>query len=299
LPPVGIAGEEMEQFVMLGKPVAEKIRIRLKAKVAAAAARRQNVKLATLRVEGDSASEVYQNRLAKVAESIGVEVQTMVMPKGSGQGSVECAMEALSANGTINAILPLQPFPPGLDAKKILEKLSPEKDADCLTTVGAGKFYLGRSPWGSATPRACMEILRYYGIRLEGKRVVVIGRSNVVGKPVAHLLQQANATVTLCHSHTNGLPEICREADVIVAAIGKPGFVTADMVREGVVLVDVGINVTENGLRGDINATACAKASAYTPVPGGVGVVSNWMILEYLTRSLPEVNEEVRTEKQG
>ena len=279
----------MEQVIMRGKPVADALRAQFEAKIAAAAARGQQVTLATFRVEGDAASEVYQKRLAKTVASVGAHVQQVVLPETVSQTSAERTLQSLIVDHTVTAILPLQPFPRALDADKLLAMIPAAQDADCLTPAGAGEFYLGHSPWGPATARSCMAILDFYGVELPGKHAVVLGRSNVIGKPVAHLLQQANATVTLCHSRTRDLADICRRADVVVAAIGKAGFVTPDMLREGAVLVDVGINVLpDGGICGDATPAAYEKCSAYTPVPGGVGVVSNWMIVDYLTRNLPE-----------
>ena len=145
---------------------------------------------------------------------------------------------------------------------------------------------MGQGRWAACTPRAGMAILKFYNISLDGKHAVVLGRSNVVGKPVALLLLQENCTVTVCHSHTKNLPEILRQADIIVAAIGKAGFITPDMVKPGAVIVDVGINVTENGIVGDVARSATEKASAFTPVPGGVGVVSNVMMMDAVVRDL-------------
>ena len=148
-----------------------------------------------------------------------------------------------------------------------------------------GDMYLGYGKMSPCTPRACMATLEHYGIELEGKHAVVIGRSNVVGKPVANLLLNKNATVTICHSKTKNIAEITRQADVIVAAVGKPCFVTPDMIKEGAVVVDVGINAVDGKLVGDVDPAVVGKASAYTPVPGGIGVVSNMMVMDLLTRN--------------
>ena len=164
--------------------------------------------------------------------------------------------------------------------------LAPAKDVDCLNPLNAGELYLGRSRWAPCTPRACMATLSHYGIELKGKHVVVLGRSNVVGKPVALLLLQEHATVTICHSRTQDLPGVLRQADIIVAAVGIPSFVKPDMVKEGVVIVDVGINAVDGKLFGDVDAAVAEKASAFTPVPGGIGVVSNMMVMDMLSRDL-------------
>ena len=157
---------------------------------------------------------------------------------------------------------------------------------DCLNPVNGGALLMGKGRWAACTPRACLAMLKFYKIPLDGKHAVVLGRSNVVGKPVALLLLQENCTVTVCHSHTKNLPAILRQADIIVAAIGTAGFVTPALGSNGAVIVEVGINVTDTGIVGDVAPEATEKASAFTPVPGGVGVVSNVMMMDAVVRNL-------------
>ena len=182
--------------------------------------------------------------------------------------------------------MPKMPRPMHINGDNVGAAISPNKDVDCLNPQNIGDVFMGRSRFAACTPRACMATLEHYGIELEGKRVAVIGRSNVVGKPVSVLLLQKNATPTICHSRTKNLPELLQEADIIVAALGKPCFVKPEMVKEGVVIVDVGINAVDGKLVGDVDPAVEAKASAFTPVPGGIGVVSNMMLMECLTRHL-------------
>ena len=269
----------MEKCVMYGKPVAEEIKNQLKEKFAD-----KNFTLATFLVGDDPAAVVYRNRLLKLAESLGLKTKQVNLAASVTQQVVETELLKLNADPEVQGILPFMPVPAPLDGKSLCQLLDPSKDVDCLTPVNAGKFLLGQENLAPCTPKACLAILKYYKIPLAGKRVVVLGRSNVVGKPVAMLLLKENATVTICHSKTKNLPDILRQADIVVAAIGKANFVTADMVNAGVVLVDVGINAIEGGLVGDISPLAYAKASAYTPVPGGVGIVSNVMVMSALNR---------------
>jgi methylenetetrahydrofolate dehydrogenase (NADP+) / methenyltetrahydrofolate cyclohydrolase len=182
--------------------------------------------------------------------------------------------------------MPMMPMPKHINGDNVGAAVSPNKDVDCLNPQNIGDVFMGRSRFAPCTPRACMATLEHYGIELEGKHVVVIGRSNVVGKPVSVLLLQKNATVTICHSRTRNLPELLKQADVIVAAVGKPCFVKPEMVKEGVVIVDVGINAVDGKLVGDVDPAVAEKASAFTPVPGGIGVVSNMMVMECVTRHI-------------
>lgn len=276
----------MECIRMAGKPVAEAYRADITARVAAAKAQGKTITLAIVTVGEDPASFVYRGRLLKTAESVGASSVCVELPETAVTADVLAALDKLNRDPAITGILPMMPMPAHIDSRAVGAALAPAKDMDCLHPANMGALFLGEGRWAACTPRACLATLKHYGIALAGKRAVVLGRSNVVGKPVALLLLQENCTVTLCHSHTRDLPTLLREADVVVAAIGRADFVQPDMVKDGVVLVDVGINVTDRGLRGDIDPAAAAKASAYTPVPGGIGAVSNMMMMDALTRNL-------------
>ena len=276
----------METLLMSGKPVADAARERIAAKIAAAKANGKQVALAIVTVGDDPASHVYKSRLIKMTESLGAGVKTVELPATASQEEVETVIKELNADGAVTGILPMMPLPKHLNSDAVGALLAPSKDVDCLNPLNAGELYLGRSRWAPCTPRACMATLAHYGIELQGKHVVVLGRSNVVGKPVALLLLQEHATITICHSRTQDLPGILRQADIIVAAVGIPSFVKPDMVKEGVVIVDVGINAVDGKLLGDVDAAVAAKASAFTPVPGGIGVVSNMMVMDMLSRDL-------------
>ena len=276
----------METMLMRGKPVADVYREMITEKIAAAKQRGLLVTLAIVVVGDDPASHVYKNRLVKLIEGLGGAAKVIELPGTASEEEVIGVVKKLNRNRYVTGILPMMPMPKHINGDAVGAAVSPNKDVDCLNPQNSGDVFMGRSKWAACTPRACMATLEHYGIELDGKNVVVIGRSNVVGKPVAMLLLQKNATVTVCHSHTKNLPELLKTADVIVAAVGKACFVKPDMVKEGVVIVDVGINAVGDKLMGDVDPAVAEKASAFTPVPGGIGVVSNMMVMECLTRNL-------------
>lgn len=276
----------METLIMRGKPVADVYREAITEKIAAAKARGLLVTLAIVVVGEDPASHVYKGRLVKLIEGLGGAAKVIELPGTASEEDVIGVVKKLNRNRYVTGILPMMPMPKHINGDAVGAAVSPNKDVDCLNPQNSGDVFMGRSKWAACTPRACMATLEHYGIELDGKNVVVIGRSNVVGKPVAMLLLQKNATVTVCHSHTKNLPELLKTADVIVAAVGKACFVKPDMVKEGVVIVDVGINAVGDKLMGDVDPAVAEKASAFTPVPGGIGVVSNMMVMECLTRNL-------------
>lgn len=276
----------METLMMKGKPVADVYREAISAKIQSAKAEGVLATLAILVVGNDPASHVYKGRLVKLIESLGGAAKLVELPEETTQEEAINAIKKLNRNRYVQGILPMMPMPKHINDDAIGAAISPNKDVDCLAPLNSGELFLGRSKWAPCTPRSCMAILAHYGIELSGKHAVVIGRSNVVGKPVANLLLAENATVTVCHSRTKNIADILRTADIVVAAVGKPCFVKPDMVKEGVVVVDVGINSVEGKLVGDVDPAVAEKASAFTPVPGGVGVVSNMMVMECLTRNL-------------
>ena len=276
----------MTAMRMAGKPVADKCRAEIAAKVEAAKQQGRQVVLAILTVGQDPASFVYRKRLLGMAEKIGAGTRCVELPEEASTEETLAAIQALNEDPAVTGILPMMPMPPQIDSEAVGAALAPAKDMDCLNPMNGGALLLGQGRRAACTPRACLAILEHYGIELDGKNVVVLGRSNVVGKPVALLLLQKNCTVTICHSHTKNLTDILQKADIVVAAIGKAGFVRPEMVRPGVVIVDVGINVTDNGIVGDVAPETEAQASAFTPVPGGVGTVSNIMMMDALTRDL-------------
>ncbi len=272
----------MEALLMKGKPVADVYRENIAASIVAAKESGNKPTLVILLVGDDPASCVYTERLAKLTESLGATAKVVRMPAETAEEEVITLIRKMNRNRYITGILPMMPMPKHINSDAVGAAVTKHKDVDCLNPTNAGELYLGRRSWAPCTARACMAALEHYKIDLKGKHAVVIGRSNVIGKPVALLLLQKHATVTICHSKTENLADITRKADIIIAAVGKAGFVTADMVKEGAVLVDVGINEVDGKLVGDIAPEATAKASAFTPVPGGIGVISNMMVMECL-----------------
>ncbi len=276
----------MEALLMKGKAVADVYREAIATKIAAAKESGKVVTLAIVVAGDDQASHVYKDRLVKLIESLGGAAKVVLCPANASEAEVIAVINSLNKDAAITGILPMMPMPKHINGDAVGAAVAPEKDVDCLNPENIGAVFMGRSSWAPCTPRACMAALKHYDVELTGKNVVVIGRSNVVGKPVAVLLLKENATVTVCHSKTKNLSELLKQADVIVAAVGVAAFVKPEMVKEGVVIVDVGINVVDGKLVGDVAPEVAEKASAFTPVPGGIGVISNMMVMECLTRNL-------------
>lgn len=238
--------------------------------------------LAVIIVGSDPASQVYVRNKKKACEEVGFYSEGYELPESTTQEELIELVEKLNNDEKIHGILVQLPLPKHLNETEVLLKIKPEKDVDAFHPYNVGKIMIGNHDLLPCTPAGVMVLLEKSGIDITGKRCVVIGRSNIVGKPMAMLLLHANGTVTICHSKTQDLKAICREADVLVASIGKAEFVTADMVKDGAVVVDVGINRLDNGkLVGDVNfAEVEPKASYITPVPGGVGPMTITMLLK-------------------
>lgn len=237
-------------------------------------------KLAILLVGDSAPSELYAQSVQRVAASIGMEALLYRFSDGTPQAEIVAAVGDLNRRVDITGILPLLPLPEAYNPVEIINSLSPRKDVDGQTTVSKGRLFSGEPSFAPCTSQAVVTMLADYDIPVQGKHVVIVGRSDVVGKPLIHLFLQKNATVTVCHSKTIDLSGITRQADILVAAVGKAGFVSADMVKDGAVLIDVGINRVDGKTVGDICTEATAKAAAYTPVPGGIGALVSTMILE-------------------
>ena len=231
------------------------------------------VGLAAVIVGNDPASRVYVNNKKKACAACGIESYEYALPEETTEEELLALVEKLNDDPAVNGILVQLPLPRQIDEHRIIEAISPKKDVDAFHAVNVGKIMIGDFDFLPCTPSGCMDLIDSTGVPVEGKRCVVIGRSNIVGKPMAMLLLHRNGTVTICHSKTKNLKEICREADILVAAVGRPNFVTADMVKEGAVVIDVGMNRLENGkLCGDVDFEGVSKVAGWiTPVPGGVG----------------------------
>ncbi len=238
--------------------------------------------LAVVIVGSDPASQVYVRNKKKGCEEVGFYSEVHEMPEETTMDELLAKIEKLKNNSAIHGILVQLPLPKHLDEKAVIDAIPPEKDVDAFHPVNTGKIMIGDYSFLPCTPAGVMKMLEYEQISVEGKECVVVGRSNIVGKPMAMLLLHANGTVTVCHSRTKNLADVTRRADILVVAIGKANFITADMVKEGAVVIDVGMNRNAEGkLCGDVDfANVKEKASAITPVPGGVGVMTITMLLE-------------------
>jgi len=239
-----------------------------------------HVGLATVLVGDDPASHVYINLKQKAAQAAGIDARDLKLPADTTQEELIATIEELNADDGVDGLLVQLPLPAHLDEERVIEAIAPEKDIDGIHPMNAGRLYLGRPRLVPGTPLGIMRMLAEYDIELRGARAVVIGRSAIVGKPMAHLLLQAHATVTICHSRTVDLERHTLDADILVAAVGQLHLVGADMVKAGSTVVDVGMNRTDDGLFGDVDPGARERAAYMTPVPGGVGPMTIAMVLK-------------------
>ncbi|MBD5128586.1 MAG: bifunctional methylenetetrahydrofolate dehydrogenase/methenyltetrahydrofolate cyclohydrolase FolD [Ruminococcaceae bacterium] len=239
------------------------------------------VGLAVVIVGDDPASRVYVNNKKKACEFCGIKSYEYALPAETTQEELLELVDTLNADKNVNGILVQLPLPKHLDEKAVIERISPNKDVDAFHESNVGRIMIGNYSFLPCTPAGCMELIHSTGVEVAGKECVVIGRSNIVGKPMAMLLLHENGTVTVCHSKTHDLAEVCRRADILVAAVGRPNFVTADMVKPGAVVIDVGINRLDNGkLCGDVKFDEVSEVAGWiTPVPGGVGPMTIAMLM--------------------
>jgi methylenetetrahydrofolate dehydrogenase (NADP+) / methenyltetrahydrofolate cyclohydrolase len=266
---------------MDGRTVAARVRAEVAAEVAELGA----LRLATVLVGNDPASHVYVGHKHRAATEVGIDPLDRRLPTDAGEDEVLALVEELNAADDVDGLLVQTPLPGGLDEARITGAVRPVKDVDGLHPLNAGLLALGRNALVPATALGIMRLLAEYEVRVQGARAVVVGRSAIVGKPLAALLLQANATVTVCHSRTADLAGHTREADILVAAVGIPGVVRAEMVKAGSTVVDVGITRTESGLVGDVDPAAAEVAGLLTPVPGGVGPMTIALLLANTVRA--------------
>lgn len=264
-----------------GKKISQGIKDELREKMAELKQKGGSRCLAVIQVGDDPASSVYVNNKKKACEYIGIDSESYHLPEETTEKELLELIDELNRKPEVNGILVQLPLPKQIDENKILLAISPEKDVDGFHPVNVGNLCIGRPGFVSCTPAGVIQLLKHSGIEIEGKECVVLGRSNIVGKPMAMLLLRENGTVTVCHSRTKDLKEITRRADILVAAIGKPKFIDADYVKEGAVVIDVGIHRNENGkLCGDVDFESVAPhCAAITPVPGGVGPMTIAMLM--------------------
>ncbi|HET8743047.1 MAG TPA: bifunctional 5,10-methylenetetrahydrofolate dehydrogenase/5,10-methenyltetrahydrofolate cyclohydrolase [Gaiella sp.] len=265
----------MPATIMDGKALAAKIR----ADVAREVSELGHVGLATVLVGDDPASHVYISLKHKAAVEAGIDARDVRLAQDAAEDEVLAVVDELNRDDEVDGVLVQLPLPPQIDETRVTYAVSPQKDVDGIHPVNAGNLYLGTPLHVPATPAGCMELLAAHGIDPAGKEAIVLGRSEIVGRPVAMLLLQAHATVTMCHSKTHDLAGHVRRGDILVAAVGVPGIVTPEMVRPGAAVLDVGLTRTEAGIRGDVDPAVADVAGHLTPMPGGTGPMTIAMLL--------------------
>jgi methylenetetrahydrofolate dehydrogenase (NADP+)/methenyltetrahydrofolate cyclohydrolase len=278
---------DAEPRLLRGGPIATVIREQVAADVAAFRAEYGFAPaLAVVVVGKDAPSAVYLHKILDGCRLVGIEDRLVELAADAGEAEIGAAIRALQADAHVAGIITQMPLPPGITLRSVIDVLDPLRDIDGIHPLNAGLLSLGYDGFLPATAHAAVEILLRSDVKVSGRHAVVVGRSNIVGKPAALLLLRENATVTVCHSRTADLGDVIRTGDIVVVAVGRPGLVTGDMLKPGAVVVDVGINVVEGKLVGDVDfASASQVASAITPVPGGVGPLTNAILLTHLVRA--------------
>lgn len=276
-----------------GKKISQEIKDELKAKVAEDKAAGKTACLAVIQVGADPASSIYVRNKKNACAYIGIESLSYELPETTTEEEVLALIGELNQREDVNGILCQLPVPKHIREDKIIKAIDPKKDVDGFHPENVGALLIGQKGYISCTPAGIIQLLKRSGIEMEGKHCVVVGRSNIVGKPMAILMLRENATVTIAHSRTKNLKEICKEADILIAAIGKPKFFTADYIKEGAVVIDVGIHRQENGkMCGDVDyADVEPHVSAITPVPGGVGPMTIAMLMSNCVESMEASRE--------
>ena len=279
-------------ILMNGKELAKKIRENLKIECEELKEKGIKSKLAVRMVGENEASKIYVRNKSRACDEVGIKYEEYLLDVQTTQKGLITLIEKLNQDETINGILLQSPIPDNLDINEAFRTISPEKDVDGFHPVNVGKLVLNQDTYVSCTPYGIMKIFEEYNIDLCGKNVVILGRSNIVGKPLIHCCLNKNATVTTCHSKTKNLKEISKNADILISAIGKSNFVTADMVKENAVVIDVGINRLENGkITGDVDfENVKDKVDYITPVPGGVGPMTIAMLMNNVIKSTKRQN---------
>ena len=273
--------------ILNGKELAKKVRKNLKVEVETLKNKGISPKLAVIMVGNNSSSAIYVKNKSKACIKVGIEFDEYLLPKTTSEEELLDLIQKLNKSSDVNGILLQSPVPSHIDINKAFRTILPEKDVDGFNPVNVGNLVIGEECFVSCTPFGIMKLLEEYNINIEGKNAVVIGRSNIVGKPMAQCLLAKNATVTVCHSKTKDIGNIVKNADIVVSAIGRPNFVTEEMIKEGAVVIDVGINRLDDGsIVGDANfETVSKKASYITPVPGGVGPMTIAMLLNNVVKA--------------
>ena len=277
----------MAAQILDGKAISAELRGAIAQRVARLREKGVTPGLAVILVGADPASQIYVRNKSVGCDQVGIHSVTINLPETTTQDELEKLIARLNADDTIHGILVQLPLPAQIDEKAVIDAIPPEKDVDGFSPVNVGRMQIGEPCYLPCTPAGCIRMIESTGTDIAGKNAVVIGRSNIVGKPAALLLLAKNATVTICHSRTKNLKEVCAAADILVAAVGREGFVTGDMVKPGAVVIDVGINRGADGkLHGDVNFEEASAVAGYiTPVPGGVGPMTRAMLMKNTTQA--------------
>ena len=273
--------------MLLGRPVADAIREGLAPRIAALQEKGITPRLAVVRIGEDAGDMAYERSILRACEKLGCAAHSVALPADCAQEELIARIEEINTDASIHGCLLLRPLPKHMDSVKVCDTLVPEKDLDGMGCRALGALFAGRKDaFAPCTAQACLEMLKYYGIDPAGKRAAVVGRSLVIGRPVGQLLLQADATVTLCHSRTPELAAVCREADILITAVGRAGLIGAEHARPGQVILDVGVNSVDGKLCGDVRTDEAAEtAAAVSPVPGGVGAVTPAVLLAHLVEA--------------
>ena len=281
-----------------GKELAKKVRKELKKEVETLKEKGINPKLAVIMVGNDPGSTVYVRNKSKACEKVGIEFEEFLFDEKTEEKELLDLIDKLNEDDSIHGILLQCPVPKHIDVNKAFRRISPNKDVDGFNPINVGNLTIGEDAFISCTPYGVVKMFEEYNIETEGKRAVILGRSNIVGKPMIQCMLNKNSTVTVCHSRTQNIGEVIKEADIVIAAIGKPNFVKADMVKDGAVVIDVGINRLEDGtITGDVDYEKVAeKASFITPVPGGVGLLTRLALIENVFEAYIYNNEEMKND---
>lgn len=273
--------------ILNGKELAKKIRTNLKVEVEELKKQKKYPKLAVIMVGNDQASSIYVKNKSKACDEIGIDFEEYLLPEETTMQELLSLITKLNGEKEVKGILLQSPIPAHLDIQKAFETINPKKDVDGFHPISVGQACIGQDTFIPCTPLGIVRLLEEYKIPIEGKNVVILGRSNIVGKPLMQCMLKKNATVTICHSKTRNIQEITKQADILIVAIGKPKFITEEMVKENAVVIDVGMNRLENGkLCGDIDYEGVEKKASYiTPVPGGVGPMTIAMLMQNVVKA--------------
>lgn len=273
--------------ILSGKTVAIDIKEQIKSYTEELKASGKSLKISSILVGDDGGSVYYQNFQEKLANNLGIDFEKIKLDESISEENLKLKIEELNKDDSVNGIMLLLPLPKHIDEREVTNLIDVDKDLDCLSDVSVGRFYKGEKCFMPCTPNSVITLLKAYNIEIEGKEVVIIGRSNIVGKPLFQMFLNENATVTVCHSRTKNLKEVCKRADILVVAIGMANFIDSSYVREGAVVIDVGTSEVDGKITGDVNFDdVYEKVSLITPVPGGVGSLTTTLLLKNVCKEL-------------